>query len=136
MDLSTQLAMIIGPLYLTIAAGLLINRSAYRQIATGFLDNPALLYLSGMIAFVLGATLILIHNLWVSDWRIIITLIGWVALIKGVVLLIFPGAMRRLSAAISASRPMIIANLLIAFALGGILTLMGHAPWLLTGGGL
>ena len=34
------------------------------------------------------------HNLWVNDWRVIITIVGWIALIKGALLLIMPGYIR------------------------------------------
>jgi len=30
------------------------------------------------------------HNIWVKDWRVLITLIGWIAVIKGVLLIAFP----------------------------------------------
>ncbi len=46
--------------------------------------------LSGVIAFGIGLAQVLSHNLWVADWRVLITLFGWAALLKGLMLLYFP----------------------------------------------
>lgn len=47
------------------------------------------------IAIIVGLLNILFHNVWVSDWPMIITLIGWAALIKGLLLFTFPGRMAK-----------------------------------------
>jgi hypothetical protein len=43
-----------------------------------------------LIAIVVGALMVVAHNIWEADWRIVITLIAWSALIKGAVIVLFP----------------------------------------------
>jgi hypothetical protein len=36
-----------------------------------------------MILMSAGLAVVLSHNVWVQDWRVIVTLLGWLALISG-----------------------------------------------------
>jgi len=45
---------------------------------------------SGYLALILGLVTVILNNLWVTDWRLAITLIGWISLIKGIVRIGFP----------------------------------------------
>lgn len=51
--------------------------------------------LVAFIAIIMGLLNILFHNIWEPDWRIIITLIGWCALLEGLVLFTFPSAISK-----------------------------------------
>ncbi len=53
-------------------------------------DDKFIIILS-ILGIIMGLLNILAHNLWVKDWRIIITLFGWFSLIKGVSIFAFPG---------------------------------------------
>lgn len=44
----------------------------------------------GLIAFLLGLWTVLLHNLWVNDWRVVITIFGWLSLLKGISYLLWP----------------------------------------------
>jgi len=50
---------------------------------------------SGYIALVIGLVTIILHNVWVADWRVVITIFGWASLIKGIVRIGFPEAVQR-----------------------------------------
>ncbi len=39
--------------------------------------------------------MVLVHNLWVLDWRIAITILGWLTLFKGLDLLFLPERMQK-----------------------------------------
>ena len=56
----------------------------------GLLDNPLLAYLSGVITFVIGAALVGLHDRWNDFLSGFVSLIGWAALIEGVLLLALP----------------------------------------------
>ncbi|VBB44426.1 membrane hypothetical protein [uncultured Desulfatiglans sp.] len=89
--LSVVIARIASIIYLAAAAGALFSRSHYRRLIEDFYRNAALVYLAGFMAVVLGFLMVSSHNLWVKDWRVLITILGWLALIKGVLLISFPG---------------------------------------------
>ena len=97
MNTSILTARILALVYLAVVVGHCTRRDYFQPIMKDFLANSGLLYLGGCMALVLGAILVHAHNLWVSDWRVLVTLIGWLALIKGVVLISFPGLVRKIA---------------------------------------
>ncbi len=58
--------------------------------------NKRLLWLTGLITFVMGAVIVALHNVWSADWRVLVTLLGWLTAIKGAVILLFPSSMLRI----------------------------------------
>ena len=62
----------------------------YRKLAEEFLGSAALIYLSGLLTMTAGMALILNHNVWAADWRVLITILGWLAAIGGALRLFAP----------------------------------------------
>ena len=87
-----QIFQVLGIAYLAVGLGILINPDFYKKLVTMFSENPPALYLSGLIALLVGYLLVTFHNIWPKDWPVIITILGWVALIKGLFLLLLPKA--------------------------------------------
>jgi hypothetical protein len=83
MATSIFLARLIGPVCLVIGLALLLNGAAFQTLAGEFLDNPALMFLSGVITLPAGLAVVLTHNVWTADWRILITILGWLAIVGG-----------------------------------------------------
>ena len=90
MELSILIARVICVLYLSIGIGLAFSTSYYNDAFKKIVHDSTYLFLGGWIATVLGAVLVYYHNLWVNDWRSIVTIISWLILIKGSALLAFP----------------------------------------------
>jgi hypothetical protein len=88
MQTSIFLAKLIGPVMLAAALGLLVNREGYRAMARDFLDSLPLIYVSGVLVMTAGVAIVLSHNVWALDWRVIITLFGWMGAIGGAVRII------------------------------------------------
>ncbi len=88
MDNSILLAKFSGPYITVIGIDLLFNPKVFQEILDDFFKNAALVYVTRLITFVMGLAIVLFHNLWVLDWRIIVTLLGWNILIKGAWLII------------------------------------------------
>jgi hypothetical protein len=80
----------------------------------------------GILALLAGLAIVNTHNLWMSDWRVIITIIGWLAIIRGALSLLFPAKIQRIDEAITASTSGPIIGALIILVLGGILSWMGY----------
>ncbi|UCC85028.1 MAG: hypothetical protein JSW46_08990 [Gemmatimonadota bacterium] len=53
-------------------------------------SNPQRLMTLGLLLLVMGLALVSAHNLWVADWRVVITVFSWGAAVKGALLLLFP----------------------------------------------
>lgn len=93
METSVLIAKIISVIYLSFGVGLIFNTSFYKKGIEKLLDNASFMILAGMIAVIVGIVIIEFHNIWEKNWTLVITLIGWIALIKGILLLAFPKTM-------------------------------------------
>jgi hypothetical protein len=52
-------------------------------MATEVVSSVTLVYLFGLLDFAAGLAIVLVHNMWTLNWRVLITLIGWLLLIRG-----------------------------------------------------
>ena len=75
-------------LYCLIASLIMFaHKSAMVEVENTIVHNPAMLFLTGIIAVVAGLAIVLGHNVWSGGAApVTITLLGWIALIKGVLL--------------------------------------------------
>lgn len=89
-SLSILIAKIVATLYLSIGAGLILNGSYYKKELVKLFDNPGFLLLDGVISMIAGYLVIEYHNVWTQDWRMLITLLGWGLLSRGVFILALP----------------------------------------------
>ena len=90
MQSSVYIARLIGPIFLAVGIGALINGPIYKKLAAQFLDNMALIYVSGILLMTAGMAVLLAHNVWVPEWRVLITLLGWIAAIAGALRIVMP----------------------------------------------
>jgi uncharacterized protein YjeT (DUF2065 family) len=90
MQASLFLAKLIGPVMLVVGLAVFANPRGFREMAEESLANRALLFLSGLLIMPAGLAIVLTHNIWVADWRVIITLFGWLNVIGGAMRLFGP----------------------------------------------
>lgn len=90
MDTSYLLARILGIAIIVIYSGVLINKDKYLTFWKTLSEQPVTFFITGFLALVLGLILTQIHNVWTFDWRVLITLLGWLMLISGVLRIVFP----------------------------------------------
>ena len=89
MQLSLFLAKAWGIYILLISLAFLVNRKNY-QAALRLLENETTRLLAGFALLVIGILHVISHNIWTPDWRVLITLSGWISLIKGINRLFWP----------------------------------------------
>src|SRR3981189_1257865 len=85
MSTSVFIARLIGPIMLVIGLAVFANQSAFRAMAEEFLASRALIFLSGLLIMPVGLAIVLTHNIWAADGRVMITLFGWLNAIGGAV---------------------------------------------------
>ena len=90
MDISLFLSKALGLYFVVFSLGMLLNAKRLKPLLMKILDTPALLFISGLVALILGILILVGHNIWEANWKLIITLSGWLALVKGVILVFFP----------------------------------------------
>jgi hypothetical protein len=120
MQTSVFLARLLGPLLLAVGAGILLNPKAFRGMANEVVRSVTLVYLFGLLDFAAGLAIVLTHNVWVASWRVLITLIGWLMLIRGAVRILIPETIMRYAAGIIRNKQLVP----VAGAVTGILGLV------------
>jgi hypothetical protein len=90
MSNSVFIARLIGPVMLVIGLAVFANQRAFRDLAEEFLASRALTFLSGLIIMPAGLAIVLTHNIWAVDGRVMITMFGWANLIGGAIRLAAP----------------------------------------------
>ena len=125
MDTSVYLARLLGPVLAIAGIGILISPNAYLAMAGGMMNDAPLMYLATIMGLIGGLALLQAHNLWVADWRVIITILAWLTVIESAVWLLFPSAMRRLWAPLL-SEPLLLASAAIVLVAAAILCFFGY----------
>jgi hypothetical protein len=87
---SVFLARLIGPFALVLGLALLLNSAVMRGIVDEVLASPALIFLSGAITLPAGIAILLVHRRWFPDWRSLITLIGYLTTLAGLIRMLAP----------------------------------------------
>ncbi|MCR4336368.1 MAG: hypothetical protein NUV91_00980 [Candidatus Omnitrophica bacterium] len=90
MELSILVAKILTLTYISAGIAALRGKINFAQMIEEFEKSPALTFITGFIALVFGATLVQYHNIWTKDWIVLITIVGWISLLKGIILIAFP----------------------------------------------
>ena len=90
MCLSTYLAFVIGAYLLLVNLAYLLNRHHYRKFMSDYGGHDALTYVAGTVSLAFGLMIVAAHNIWVADWPVLITIVGWIAVIQGAGRLFFP----------------------------------------------
>ena len=91
-----------------------------------FCQNAALVFYGGLLALVVGVVIILTHNIWVANWTVMITIIGWAGLIKGIWMIVFPGTVSKFMEAYRKKhKGLLIVHAIGALIFGVVLTFFG-----------
>jgi len=74
---------LVAGLFGLVLIGLALSDAAKLHIWT---NTPApVAYLSSAVLFVGGLIVILVHNRWTGGWHVLLTLLGWLAIVGGLV---------------------------------------------------
>ncbi|MGD9108106.1 MAG: hypothetical protein PVI75_02940 [Gammaproteobacteria bacterium] len=125
MGVSIFLARVFG-LYLVIMCLAVLFRTQYIQTAYDELvANKAHMLFGAVLSLIIGILIVVAHSVFVWDWRLLITLIGYLVLIKGIVLLFFPEHMIKLKSSIMSNRPVYYIIIIIFLLIGLFLAYKG-----------
>jgi 4-amino-4-deoxy-L-arabinose transferase-like glycosyltransferase len=127
MQRSLYLAQLIGPIFIAIGAGMLLNANAFLTLAEQFLHSYALIYLAGVITLTAGLALVLAHNVWIGDWRLIITVLGWLGVIGGTFRIVWPQEVVAIGSAMLNHPEVLMAAGFAVFVIGAVLSYYGYA---------
>ena len=86
MATSRRFAGLIGPTLIALA----LSEGLNLQL---MFDNPApvvLVYLNGTLLFVAGVAIVRDHNRWTAGWPVLVTILGWLAILAGLARMFAP----------------------------------------------
>jgi hypothetical protein len=127
MATSIFLARLLGPLLLAVGVGILTNPKPFHTMVGEVVRSITLVYLFGLLDFTAGLAIVLIHNVWVANWRVLITLIGWLMLVRGTVRILAPEAIMGFAANILRNKRMMPAAAAVTGVLGLVFCYFGYA---------
>lgn len=118
------LARALGLYCVIIAAAIFLRRDTFAATANALIADAPLVLVVGVFTVFIGVAMVLLHNLWSGGvLPVIITLVGWATLMKGVVLLVLPPASLGTLYSVPSHYVLIICTL--SLALGVYLTVEG-----------
>lgn len=95
MDSSQLIAQMLGLVYLVVAVGIAFNPDRYKKLCKEFTSSIGLGYIGGVLALLTGYLIITFGpNTWEASYEGLITLIGWMALVKGVLYIVRPEVLK------------------------------------------
>ncbi|MCC7356005.1 MAG: hypothetical protein IT410_00080 [Candidatus Doudnabacteria bacterium] len=80
---------IMGLVLVAAGLGMSLNMDFYRRILSHYSEEPTAIYLNGIIATSIGFLLVRNYSS-LEGWTALLTIIGWLTLLKGLTILIMP----------------------------------------------
>lgn len=87
---SKNLARIIGPTLMLVGLTVFLNASLFPGIVEQAIHDPLIVMLPGFALFIVGIAIVQVHNHWSGGWPVLVTIVGWLGILGGVVRVLFP----------------------------------------------
>ncbi|MFL5265256.1 MAG: hypothetical protein ACJ8AH_01465 [Stellaceae bacterium] len=127
MTISKMIAGLIGPTLVAIAAGMLVNLGSFPALAEQISRDPGLIFVSGILLFVAGLAILRAHNIWAGGWPVLVTVLGWLAVLGGLLRMLFPTQLAAIAAAVGGSTGWIIVGAVVLLVVGAFLSFKGYS---------
>ena len=126
MAYSELLAGLLGPVLATIGLAIMTNRNSFEAMIGQMPTSLPVVFLAGLLLLVAGVSIVRVHNLWVADWQIIITLAGWFSVFGGLVRMLLPEQSAAVALPVASNRAGVKFSGLLFLLLGIYLSLKGY----------
>ena len=95
MSLRTHfLSRLVGLYCILVALSMITRKQATVEAVEALLHNPSMMLILGVITLAAGLAMVLAHNVWSGGALVVIvTLVGWITLIKSLLFLFLPAEM-------------------------------------------
>jgi hypothetical protein len=123
---ATLIARLIGPVFVATGLGMLVNAKFYAAAVAEGAASPVLIAISGIATLLGGVAILNAHRAWTSDWRVLITIIGWLFVIAGLLRLILPKFVETAAPAVYSGPAAEMVAGAIILVVGGVLSFAGY----------
>ena len=124
---SKAIAGLIGPALVAIAAALLLNLGSISAVLEPLSRDPALVLIYGMLLFVAGLAIVRVHNRWAADWSILVTILGWLLIVGGLVRMLFPLRLAAMAGDFAQNSGVMAVVAVLLLAIGAFLSFKAYA---------
>ncbi|MFJ7684684.1 hypothetical protein [Peribacillus butanolivorans] len=90
MEVSTFLGMFWGWMTVVVSGILFVRPSVLRELKKLVVEDRGFGIMYGFLSIFLGLGTVILHNVWALDWQGFITVIAWLALLKGIYVIAYP----------------------------------------------
>ncbi len=126
MEPALYIARFAGAVFVVIGVGVLANLGFYSGMVAEAVRSPTLIYIAGLLSLAAGLAILGAYRAWTADWRVVITILGWLCVIGGIMRIVLPRLTASLATTIySGTAAMVIAGIVV-LVLGGFLVFQGY----------
>jgi hypothetical protein len=122
-NLTARLA---GPTLMAIGLGVLLNRTLYTDAIVEAVKSTTLIFLSGVACLLVGVAILNAYRAWTADWRVLVTIVGWLFVIAGVVRIVLPSFAAGMATTVYVGTVALPIAGAVALVIGAILSFMGY----------
>jgi hypothetical protein len=87
---SKFLSKAIGIYLIIVSIVMELNAPQFMTNVTQLVHNGPLMFVTGFFTLILGIIMVLSHNTWQWSWRVLVTIVCWITLLKGINILVYP----------------------------------------------
>ena len=124
--MSKTIAGLMGPTLLAMGIAMLLNLGSFAVMVEQVSHDIALIFISGVLLLVAGLAIVRVHNIW-SGWPVVVTVLGWLAIIGGLARLFFPARLAAIAANMGQHRGFLITAAIILVLVGGFLSFKAYS---------
>jgi hypothetical protein len=125
---SKLIAGLIGPLMVAMGVAVLFNRDFIPAMMGQIARDYGLIFLSGILLLLAGIAIVRVHNVWTGGWRIVVTVLGWLAVVSGLVRMFFPQLAAPVVESLGGNATALLLAGLVVLALGAFLSYKAYGP--------
>ncbi|HDR7783764.1 hypothetical protein MKX31_10580 [Bacillus sp. FSL M8-0063] len=90
METSTFLGLFWGWVTVIVSGILFVRPSVLRELKKLVVEDRGFGIMYGFLSIFLGLGSVILHNVWVFNWQGFLTFIAWLALLKGIYIIVYP----------------------------------------------
>ena len=124
MATTKMIAGLMGPTLLAIGIAMLVNARHFPEMAKQIGNDPGLIFVSGILA---GLAIVRVHNVWSGGWRVVVTVLGWLAVISGILRMLLPFWAASIASSLGQSSTPVIIGALVPLLVGAFLSYKAFA---------
>jgi hypothetical protein len=104
---------------------MLVNHNRFPSMFGQMAQDQVIIFLSGILSLLGGLAIVRVHNVWTGGWPVILTILGWLAIVGGIARMWFPHMAGPIATTFVGSSSAIMIGGMFVLVLGAFLTSLG-----------